>query len=107
MNKPTPEKMGAQAAFAILRSLDSRKAPVGEDTLENYDAERARAIALFTDVADSPFTKGFLAAIGEYVDSNLSSGVPNLGAWKPTLLLTKAQAAKWRRELEKDYASDH
>jgi hypothetical protein len=88
-----------QSAFKIeRRGFDNSE--TNDNTVERYfrDRDEIKAAFIKSAGATSSFQSGFVATLAEYVHFILSTGIPDLYAWRPETLMTESEVKENREE---------
>lgn len=100
-------RKGARACLQALRGMEAAEKCVAKGpqwTWENHWQYQQTAFdnLLRASGADTPFLRGFVAALAEYAESTMRSGEPNLdvGGWTPLATMTDTEASASRHHAE-------
>jgi len=89
-----------QSAFKIERRGFDNPETNDNTVVERYfrDLDEIKATFIKSAGATSSFQSGFVATLAEYVHFILSTGIPDLYAWRPETLTTESEVKENREE---------
>ncbi len=94
---------GANRAVSAMRSIEAiiqADESSNSGWVDTWAAEESAADLLVRySGTDTPFLRGFISALADYVSLCSGAGVPNLDAWKPEATMTIEEIEKHRKKL--------
>lgn len=91
---------GAERCMAALRAMESVVAAGGPEWKDVWASEKIASDVLITaSGVDTPFLRGFVSVLAEYVNMCNSCGAPDLLVWKPDAALTEEELQASRQEM--------
>lgn len=92
----TTARAGAQACLNALRAMEV----IANEAGRGYYAERELMVSTLIDAAEplSPYMTGFIAALAEYIDLNLSTGAKPAHHWLPEAAMSEEEVEANRRQ---------
>lgn len=112
MDHDKETRKGADACMAALLDMSSvaemANNPDGWTWQQHWRTQQATFdILLKASGVESPYLKGFISTLAEFVNLTHTSGEPNLdaGGWKPLASMTDQEVATYRKKAEARFNS--
>lgn len=93
--------LGAKRCMVALQAMEKISEASGPEFEQCWLADDAAVnVLLSASEANSPFMRGFLSVIGEYVNMCNAGGLPSLdGHWTPKAMMTKERLTAHRADM--------
>lgn len=95
-NNKTDAIAGAQAGLNALRAMEA----IVADGSRDYYAERELMVSTLMNAAGtlSPYMRGFIAVLAEYIDLQLGLGAKPAHHWTPEAVMSQTEIISSRKE---------